>query len=234
MNTVKLNGVAVYPFRSEEELLDYAFRNLGILVAINAEKILNATPETRAIINRNIGYCDGVGVILALKRNGYDGCRKIPGCELWLKIVQRSYEEKTFYLIGGKQEVIEKTVGKLETEFPGIRILGHRDGYIRTDEEKEALIDDIVAKKPDIVFVAIGSPRQEFLMEEIRKRHDALFMGLGGSFDVYTGHAKRAPRWWIEHNLEGLYRDLFSMSWYKFTRLFHTMPILWRKITISE
>lgn len=196
----------MYPFRSEEELMDYAFRNRGILVAINAEKILNATPETRAIINRNIGYCDGVGAVLGLKRKGYKDACKIPGCELWLKIIQRSYEEKTFYLIGGKPEVIEKTVGKLETEFPGIRVLGHRDGYIRTEEEKAALFEDIVAKKPDIIFVAMGSPRQELLMEEIRERYDALFMGLGGSFDVYTGHVERAPRWWVKHNLEFLYR----------------------------
>lgn len=206
MNTVKLNGVAVYPFRSKEELMDFAFQNRGILVAINAEKILNATPETRAIINRNIGYCDGVGAVLALKRKGYKDVCKIPGCELWLKIIQRSYEEKTFYLIGGKPEVIEKTVGKLETEFPGIRVLGHRDGYIRTNEEKAALFEDIVAKEPDIIFVAMGSPRQERLMEEMLERHPAIYQGLGGSFDVYTGHVERAPRWWVKHNLEFLYR----------------------------
>ena len=71
MKTIQLNGVTVYPFRSDTELIDYADKNQGILVAINAEKILHATSETRAIINRNIGYCDGAGAVMALKRKGY-------------------------------------------------------------------------------------------------------------------------------------------------------------------
>ena len=67
-------------------------------------------------------------------------------------------------------------------------------------------IEDIVAKKPDVVFVAMGSPKQELLMEEISKRHPAIYQGLGGSFDVYTGNVKRAPEWWVNHNLEWAYR----------------------------
>ena len=68
------------------------------------------------------------------------------------------------------------------------------------------MIDDIVEKKPDVVFVAMGSPKQELLMEEIQRQHRAIFQGLGGSFDVYTGHVQRAPKWWVEHNLEFAYR----------------------------
>ena len=55
-----------------------------------------------------------------------------------------------------------------------------------------ALIDDIAEKRPDFVFVAMGSPKQEFLMADMLKRHKAVYQGLGGSFDVYTGRAKRA------------------------------------------
>ena len=84
--------------------------------------------------------------------------------------------------------------------------MGYRNGYIKTDEEKRQLIDDIVEKKPDVVFVAMGSPKQELLMEEIQRQHRAIFQGLGGSFDVYTGHVQRAPKWWVEHNLEFAYR----------------------------
>ena len=70
------------------------------------------------------------------------------------------------------------------------------------------MIEDIAEKRPDVVFVAMGSPKQELLMEEIQKRHKAIFQGLGGSFDVYTGHVPRAPKWWVDHNLEFAYRLL--------------------------
>ena len=206
MNKVALNGVEVCPFESESQLLNYIEKRKGILIAINAEKILHATEQNRSIINRNIGYCDGAGAVIALRQKGYKQAFKIPGCELWLKIVKRFEREKTFYLIGGKQNVIEETVAKLKSEFPAIRILGYRNGYIKTTEEKHLLIQDIVEKKPDVIFVAMGSPKQEYLMEEIQNQHNAIFQGLGGSFDVYTGHVERAPEWWVNHNLEFAYR----------------------------
>ena len=206
-NRVELNGVKVHPFTSHDELLAYVSQKKGILVAINAEKILHATEQTRSIINRNIGYCDGIGAVMALKKRGYNDVIKIPGCELWLKIISMTFQQgKTFYLVGGKQEVKEETIKKLKVDFPGIQIANFRNGYIKTEEEKQALIDDIATKKPDVVFVAMGSPKQELLMEEISQRHPAIYQGLGGSFDVYTGNVKRAPKWWVDHNLEWAYR----------------------------
>ena len=206
-NRVILNGVKVHPFSSFSQLLSYVKGRKGILVAINAEKILHATEQTRAIINRNIGYCDGIGAVMALKKHGYKEVVKLPGCELWLKIIDSLYREgKTFYLVGSKQDVIENTVQKLKQDFPGIQIVNYRNGYIKTEEEKQALLEDIAEKKPDVVFVAMGSPKQELLMEEMLERHSAIYQGLGGSFDVYTGNVKRAPKWWVDHNLEFAYR----------------------------
>lgn len=204
---VNLNGVLVHPFASADELMEYVDGHKGILVAINAEKILHATDETRSIINRNIGYCDGAGAVRAMKQKGYKNATKIAGCELWLKIIARYENEKTFYLIGAKPEVIAATEKKLREEFPNIRIVGCRDGYIRSEQEKMLLIDDISLKKPDVVFVAMGSPKQELLMEEMQRRHpNAIYQGLGGSFDVYTGNVERAPKWWVDHNMEFAYR----------------------------
>lgn len=206
-NRIELNGVKVHPFTSHEELLSYVSQQKGILVAINAEKILHATEQTRSIINRNIGYCDGIGAVMALKKRGYNNVIKIPGCELWLKIISMTYQQsKTYYLVGGKQEVIDQTVKKLKDEFQGINIVNYRNGYIKTEEEKQELINDIAEKKPDVVFVAMGSPKQELLMEEMSQKHPAIYQGLGGSFDVYTGNVKRAPKWWVDHNLEWAYR----------------------------
>lgn len=201
------NGLKVYPFSSFEELLEFSDKQNKILVAINAEKILHATPLTKRIINENIGFCDGTGAVMAMKSNGISAV-KIAGCELWLKIISAKYKTSSFYLVGSTQEVIELTVDKLCEEFPGINIAGYRNGYINSEEEKKNLIKDIVAKQPDVVFVAMGSPKQELLMEELKQCHSALYQGLGGSFDVYVGKVKRAPKWYVNHNIEFLYRLL--------------------------
>jgi UDP-N-acetyl-D-mannosaminouronate:lipid I N-acetyl-D-mannosaminouronosyltransferase len=201
------NGLKIYPFTSFDELLDFVSDKKKLLVAINAEKILHVTEQTKAIINNNIGYCDGIGAVMALKKYGFKSVIKIPGCELWLKIIERlAPKGATFYLIGGKQEVIDETVSKLKQEFRGINIVNYRNGYIKSEKEQTALINDVVEKKPDVVFVAMGSPKQELLMEEMAKKHKAIYQGLGGSYDVYTNRVERAPKWWVDHNLEFAYR----------------------------
>lgn len=219
-----INGVRIFPFLSFDSLFFEISERKGILVAINAEKILHATDETRAIINRNIGYCDGAGAVLALKKHGCEAI-KLPGCELWLKIVERCYKDRTFYLVGGRQEIIEETVDRLRTDFPGIRIVGFRNGYIETVEERQNLVDDVVRTRPDVVFVAMGSPKQELLMEEMSARHEAIYQGLGGSFDVYTGHVRRAPEWWVRHNMEYLYRLIREPK--RIKRQIHLLRFLW-------
>lgn len=200
------NGIIIYAPESKIELIDYAIRNHKILVAVNAEKILHVTEKSRSIINRNLGYPDGIGAVLALRKKGLKKVIKIPGCELWLDIISVHYTKKKFYLVGGKDEVIRAAVIKLKKDFQGIKILSYRNGFFKNNQEKEELIKDIIAKKPDVVFVAMGSPLQELLMEEMQKKHQATYMGLGGSFDVYTGHARRAPEWWLKNNLEWAYR----------------------------
>lgn len=212
MEAKLLNGVKTYAPKSRTELMQYAFDNHKILVAVNAEKILHATDDSRALINRNLGYPDGIGAVWALQKKGVKDVVKIPGCELWLDVINAYYQSKSFYLIGGKQMVIEATVNKLRAEFNGIDICNYRNGYIKTQEEEAALIEDIVKLRPDVVFVAMGSPRQENLMEKIQQSHKAVYQGLGGSFDVYTGHVKRAPKWWVKNNLEWTYRLLKQPS----------------------
>ncbi|HPJ13382.1 MAG TPA: WecB/TagA/CpsF family glycosyltransferase, partial [Caldisericia bacterium] len=80
------------------------------MIAVNAEKILHATDNTRELFNKNIGFSDGIGAVWALKKKGFKNSVKIPGCELWLDIIGTSYQEKTFYLVGAQQEVIDNTV----------------------------------------------------------------------------------------------------------------------------
>ena len=221
MDKISIDGVNIFPFSSRDELIKYVDNNKAMLIAVNAEKILHANDQTREIINNNIGYCDGIFTVQALKQKGANNVVKIPGCELWLDIVKHFENTKSFYLVGAKQEVIEAAVSKLKTEYPNINLVGYRNGYIKNDEDRTALINDIAQKKPDVVFVAMGSPKQELLMGEMQQRHKAIYQGLGGSFDVYTGNVKRAPKWWVDHKLEFAYR-LFKEP----SRIKRQLPLL--------
>ncbi len=225
MNNTIINGVKVFSFSSRSELINHVATEKKSLIAINAEKLLHATQQIRGLINQNIGYSDGIGAVWALKKKGFKDTLKIPGCELWLDIVRHFYQSKSFYLVGAKQEVIEHTVNKLRKEFPEINISGYRNGYIKTEEEHLQLIETIAAKKPDVVFVAMGSPKQELLMQEMQQHHPAIYQGLGGSFDVYVGNVERAPQWWVKNNLEWSYRLVKQPT--RIKRQIHLVKFLW-------
>jgi len=205
-NSTLVNGIKINSFISKDQFLDYINDKKNILVAINAEKILKEDIRLKNIINENIGYPDGVGAVMALKQKGLNAT-KIPGSEFWLDIINKYQNEKSFYLIGTTTEVIENTVKKLKQEYPNINILGYQNGFIN-ESQKIALKEKLKDLKPDVVFVAQGSPRQEFLMDELIKIHPALYMGLGGSFDIYGGDKKRAPKLFLDLHCEWLYRLL--------------------------
>jgi len=206
MKSKIINGYNIFAFKSKEEFLNLIKNEKKILVAMNAEKLLKEDEKLKNIVNNNIGYPDGVGAVMALKQKGLDAV-KIPGTEFWLDIIQFFGNEKTFYLIGSSQDIIQKTVRKLKDSFPFIKIVGYRDGFLK-ENDKENLKKELLKVKPDVVFVAQGSPRQEFLMGELQSVYPALYMGLGGSFDVYTGLKKRAPEVFINLHLEWFYRLL--------------------------
>ena len=203
-NSAIINGIKINSFITKNDFLTYIDGKKSILVAINAEKILKDDQKLKNIINTNIGYPDGIGAVMALRQKGFSVV-KIPGSEFWLDIINRYQNEKSFYLIGTTTEVIENTVKKLKFEYPNINILGYQNGFIN-DTQKVKLKEKLQKLKPDIVYVAQGTPRQEFLMDELIKVHPALYMGLGGSFDIYGGEKKRAPKIFLDFNCEWLYR----------------------------
>ncbi len=226
MNSVLLNGIKTYCFASRQELIAFALSERKSLLAVNAEKILHATPGTRELFDRSIGFSDGIGAVWALRKKGFKNAVKIPGCEIWLDIIRSTHTTRSFYLVGSTKEVITATVSKLRDEFWGIKIHGFRDGYIKNETEKQELIADIATLKPDVVFVAIGSPKQEELIDELLAVHPALYQGLGGSFDVYTGRVKRAPEWWVRNNLEWAYRLFRQPS--RIARQIQLVRFVWR------
>ena len=206
-----INGFKVYGFGSRNELISHIKSSHCILIAINAEKIYAGNDELKLITQNGVGYPDGIGAVKALKTKGASNAIRIPGSELWLDIISSLSKEDSVYLIGATNEVIEATVDKLKKVYPSLKIAGYRNGFL-SENEVEILEKDIVDKKPTVVFVAQGSPRQERLMQRLQLSHKAIYMGLGGSFDVFTGNVKRAPRFFRENGLEWLYRLLSQPS----------------------
>lgn len=212
---VKVRDVNVYPFRDMQELMDDTANDKKLLLSLNAEIIMKAEGKVADIINSNIGYADGYGAIKALYRKGEKALKRIPGCELWLELIKRYHSFKTFYLIGSTEETICATVKKLKELYPDINIVGYRNGFIKHSSEKSALLDDVRDKRPDFVFVAMGFPMQELLMDELYKVHAATYLNLGGSFDVFTGKVSRAPKWIQNIGMEWFYRFITHPSRYK-------------------
>lgn len=206
MKNAKVNNKRIFAFHNKGQFLDFIKEKNGILVALNAEKLNKSDEKLDNLINENYGYPDGVGAVWALKKKGLTAT-KIAGAEFWLDIISRFEGSKSFYFIGSTNEVIKNTIVKLKKDNPTINIKGFRNGYF-DEEDKETLKSDLEKLKPDVVFVAMGSPKQEFLMAEFLERHPALYMGLGGSFDVYTGLKKRAPVQFQKLGLEWFYRLL--------------------------
>lgn len=212
---VKVRYVNIYPFRDMQELMDDTVNDKKLLLSLNAEIIMKAEGKVADIINSNIGYADGYGAIKALYRKGEKALKRIPGCELWLELIKRYHSFKTFYLIGSTEETICATVKKLKELYPDINIVGYRNGFIKHSSEKSALLDDVRDKRPDFVFVAMGFPMQELLMDELYKVHAATYLNLGGSFDVFTGKVSRAPKWIQNIEMEWFYRFITHPSRYK-------------------
>jgi UDP-N-acetyl-D-mannosaminouronate:lipid I N-acetyl-D-mannosaminouronosyltransferase len=203
-HTVDVMGVRIHAFRSTADLVAAVDGRHTVLVALNAEKLARADPDVRTIANEGIGYADGYGAVLAMRRKRVSTAR-IAGADLWHSVVASWARSHRFYIVGATESVVEASVAKLRGEFPAIEIVGYRDGYLDEDATA-ALVDDLRATRPDVVLVAMGSPRQEVLMARLLAAWPALYMGLGGSLDVYTGRRRRAPRIVQRLGLEWVHR----------------------------
>lgn len=148
---------------------------------------------------------DGIGIVKASRMLGYDVKERIPGIDIANVLLEYGTElNKSIYLFGSKQEVIDAMLGIIKEKYPNLKVAGASNGYI---EDKDKVFSKIAKLKPDIILVALGIPIQEKLIYKHLKKFDkGIFVGVGGSFDVISGHKKRAPKIFIKLNLEWLYR----------------------------
>ena len=148
---------------------------------------------------------DGIGVVKASKMIGYDVKERIAGIDIANTLLDYGNElKKSIYLFGSKQEVIDSMKEVLKEKYPNLKLVGSSNGYV---QDKDKVFEDMSKLKPDIVLVALGIPLQEKLIYKHLSLFDkGIFVGVGGSFDVISGHKKRAPKIFIKLNLEWLYR----------------------------
>lgn len=148
---------------------------------------------------------DGIGIVKAARSIGYDVKERITGIDIAVKLLEYGNElKKNIYLFGAKQEVIDSLLAVLKEKYPNLNIVGYANGY---EKDKDKIFEKIVKANPDIVLVALGIPAQEKLIyKHLDKFKKGIFVGVGGSFDVISGHKKRAPKIFIKLNLEWLYR----------------------------
>ena len=150
---------------------------------------------------------DGIGIVKAARMINYDVKERITGIDIANELLKLgNKQKKSIYLFGAKQEVIDSMEKVLKESYPNLNLVGMSNGY---EKDKDKIFEKIVKTKPDIVLVALGIPLQEKLIyKHLDKFDKGIFVGVGGSFDVISGHKKRAPKIFIKLNLECLYRIL--------------------------
>ncbi len=176
------------------------------IVTANSEMLYNAlsNPDLAdALQNADMVTPDGIGVVWAAAYIKEPVAERVPGCDIMNNILG-SGKNYSVYFLGSTDEVLKEAQVVVEKKFPAIRILGSHNGYFT---DSSAIIAEINAKRPQFLFVGMGSPKQELWIKNNLPALDVnIAIGIGGSLDVLAGKVQRAPQIWIDWRLEWLYR----------------------------
>ena len=203
------------------------------VVTINPEMIelANKNSEFAQILNSSgLVVPDGVGIKIALKLKGINQ-EQVRGIDLAKKSLELcSQKGYKCALIGAKPHVIEKAVDNLKSEISNLDIAYYKDGYF-SQEEEENIINELIQAKPQLVLVALGAPKQEIFIKKCLELHKAVYIGVGGSFDVWAGEVERAPEIFQKTGFEWLYRTISQPQ--RFKRIYKTLPLFLFKAIIE-
>ncbi len=179
------------------------------IITVNPEIIIESQRDkelNKMLLNKdNIIVPDGISIVKASKKYDKKIEERITGVDLSIKLLELANRyKKSIYLFGATEEVVRQLKGNIHNKYPNISKVYIQNGYIK---DKNKVFQDIFTKKPDIILVALGVPRQEKIINEnISMFKKGVFVGVGGTFDVLSGTKKRAPKIFIKLNLEWLYR----------------------------
>ncbi|CCH68217.1 Probable UDP-N-acetyl-D-mannosaminuronic acid transferase [Richelia intracellularis HH01] len=188
------------------------------IVTLNAEMTMQAQRNqslATIIHNAELIIPDGAGIALYLTFMLHQTVPRIPGIELaedLLQILGTQHKNKRVFFYGGVAGVSSKVAELWQRKLPGLNIVGNCSGYLSSEEIWE-LQQTLKQLQPDLVLVGLGVPRQELWISQNRDLCPrAIWIGVGGSFDIWCGIKNRAPQWLANNNLEWLYR-LYQEPW---------------------
>lgn len=189
-------------------------RRPTLIVTADASGIVQAQndPELRDLyLSAELVTPDSVGVLWAAKRKGEPIQSRVSGVDLLDRICALSADKGyRIYFLGAAPGVAELAAEKLRLKHPGCNIVGARHGYFPAESD-EVVAQEVAATKPDFLFVAMGIPRQEKFIRATQSIIQApVSMGVGGSFDVFSGKTKRAPKLFQRLRLEWLWRLMLN------------------------
>jgi N-acetylglucosaminyldiphosphoundecaprenol N-acetyl-beta-D-mannosaminyltransferase len=178
-------------------------------VSVNAAKLVALRRDSRlrdSVVGSDLVSADGQSVVWASRVLGDPLPERVAGIDLMNELLGLA-EERGYgvYFLGAARPVLEKAVNEFEARHPRLRVCGTRDGYF-DDAEEADIRAEIRAAEPDILFVALSSPRKEYWLAGCRDLGVGLAMGVGGALDVVAGVVRRAPSWAQRFGLEWLYR----------------------------
>ncbi len=182
----------------------------------NPEIVMAAynNPEFLEILNRaDLCTADGIGVVYASRMLKDPVPERVAGFDLTCALLSRIAKTgESVFLFGAKPGVAERAKENLEKTYPGLQVAGCRNGYF-TPEDDADIVAQINQSGAKLLLVCLGAPKQEQWIDSHRDKLNVnLCMGVGGSLDVFAGEAKRAPKFFIQCNLEWLYRLLKQPS----------------------
>lgn len=207
----KILGYSVFN-KSKSELMDYIEKLDRVNIISGNPEVLYSGLKDKKLYEfyndeNSVIIPDGIGTVIASKILKNPVKEKIPGIEVMEEIIKKCEKEnKSVYLVGAKEEVLKECIINMLLKYPELKIAGSHNGYFDLDNCDD-LILDIQNKKPFALFAAMGCPRQEIFIQKYSKVLPCcVYMGVGGSFDVFAGKVDRAPRWMINLGFEWLYR----------------------------
>ncbi len=187
------------------------------VVTLNAEMAIQAEhdDDLASIIRKaELVIPDGSGVILYLWLHGRRQ-RRCPGIELAESAVRQAGklgESCPVFFYGGAPGIAQKAAQIWQQQLPELALAGIEDGYLSPEAEQELKVN-LKTKQPRLILVGLGVPRQELWIAQHRYLcPDAIWIGVGGSFDIWAGVKSRAPVWLRDNHLEWLYR-LYQEPW---------------------
>ncbi|WHY66353.1 WecB/TagA/CpsF family glycosyltransferase [Neobacillus sp. SuZ13] len=212
-NLVTILGIDFVNKRFDQVVEDLFLRinnkRKSFIVTANPEIVMYSHEHTdyrKIVQSADMVVPDGYGIILASKILGTPIMERVAGYDLTVRLLELGSKKKLkIYLLGGREETNQKAVDNIHNTYPDIQIVGRHHGFF--DWEKSQVAAEIKAANPDVVFVALGFPRQEqWIAKHLDQFSHGLFMGVGGSIDVLAGEVQRAPHIWQKLNLEWFYR----------------------------